>query len=253
LPAGDENALQLALANVGPISVAFYASQNFQFYANGTFSDSSCIGNQANHAVVLVGYDTDSNGNEFYILRNSWGTSWGMNGYMQFARNNNNMCSIASYAVYPQVASLAPQPTTTTTTTTTSTITTTTTTSEVTTSNEPQTTTTSSPKRTCNQQYYADPGCQTYHYCAQSSTSFTCPLGFLFDIKINRCNFASNVICSNPTTDFCPNGSGYYTYRGCASAYYCNQVVYNYTVPAGYLFDEKTVFLRPSFIFKCPI
>ena len=59
-----------------------------------------------NHAVALVGYDTDSNGNQYYILRNQWGTSWGMNGYMHFARNNNNMCGIADNAFYVNVSAV---------------------------------------------------------------------------------------------------------------------------------------------------
>ena len=72
---------------------------------------------------MAVGYGTDSlTGQDYYILRNSWGTNWGlkfslinyknyhyyiliifkgMNGYMLFARNRNNMCSISNYAVYP--------------------------------------------------------------------------------------------------------------------------------------------------------
>ena len=78
-------------------------SNNFQSYSSGVFKDNYCYNPNPNHAVALVGYDTDSNGNQYYILRNQWGTSWGMNGYMYFARNNNNMCGIADNAFYVDV------------------------------------------------------------------------------------------------------------------------------------------------------
>ena len=103
LPAGDENKLQETIANIGPLSVSLYVSNNFQSYSSGVFKDTNCNLKFPNHAVALVGYDTDSNGNQYYILRNQWGTSWGMNGYMYFARNNNNMCGIADNAFYVNV------------------------------------------------------------------------------------------------------------------------------------------------------
>ena len=73
----NELSLQEALANKGPISVAFYATKNFRYYSSGVFYDSSCPLGEINHAVTIVGYDTDSNGNQYYILKNSWGRDWG--------------------------------------------------------------------------------------------------------------------------------------------------------------------------------
>jgi cathepsin L len=73
----NELSLQDALANKGPISVAFYVTDNFKSYSSGIFSDSACPLGEINHAVTLVGYDTDSNGKQYYILRNQWGTNWG--------------------------------------------------------------------------------------------------------------------------------------------------------------------------------
>jgi C1A family cysteine protease len=69
--------LQTALANKGPISVAIYVTNNFKSYSSGVFFDLTCPFGAINHAVTLVGYDTDSNGNEYYILRNEWGERWG--------------------------------------------------------------------------------------------------------------------------------------------------------------------------------
>jgi len=96
--------LQETIANIGPVAVTLYVSNNFQSYSSGVFKDPNCYYPNPNHAVALVGYDTDSNGNQYYILRNEWGTSWGMNGYMHFARNNNNMCGIADNAFYVNVS-----------------------------------------------------------------------------------------------------------------------------------------------------
>lgn len=95
-----------ALATAGPLSVAIYVTSQFQFYSSGVFVDTSCPNDgSVNHGVNLVGYGS-LNESEYYILRNSWGTSWGDNGYMLFKRdtiNNNNQCEIATYASYPNL------------------------------------------------------------------------------------------------------------------------------------------------------
>lgn len=101
----NESLVTQALANVGPLSVAIYASSNFQFYSSGVFTDTSCPAGSVNHAVNLVGYGS-LNGINYYTLRNSWGTNWGMSGNMYFARDvvsNTNQCGIASYASYPLI------------------------------------------------------------------------------------------------------------------------------------------------------
>lgn len=79
----NEISLQTALATKGPVSVALYVTNNYKSYASGVFIDNTCPYGDINHAVTLVGYDTDASGNEYYILRNQWGTSWGK--YMNFS------------------------------------------------------------------------------------------------------------------------------------------------------------------------
>ena len=67
-----------AIASVGPVSVAIYVTSKFQNYASGVFIDTTCNGLGINHAIVLVGYGSDINGTNYYIMRNSWSNKWGI-------------------------------------------------------------------------------------------------------------------------------------------------------------------------------
>ncbi|XP_075825522.1 testin-2-like isoform X3 [Microtus pennsylvanicus] len=104
---GCEKALMKAVAKVGPISVAVDASHSsFRFYENGTYYEPQCRRVHLNHAVLVVGYGSEgeeSNGNSYWLVKNSWGEEWGMKGYMKMAKDWNNNCGIATYATYPIV------------------------------------------------------------------------------------------------------------------------------------------------------
>jgi C1A family cysteine protease len=98
--ANSESALQTAVAE-GPVAVAIDASTiKFQLYSSGVFDDSNCSSTTLNHGVAAVGYGTES-GSDFWLVRNSWGSSWGQSGYIKMSRNKNNQCGIAAGAVYP--------------------------------------------------------------------------------------------------------------------------------------------------------
>ncbi|CEM03624.1 unnamed protein product [Vitrella brassicaformis CCMP3155] len=104
VPMDNEAALMAAVATNGPVSVAIEADQlPFQFYQSGVF-DASC-GDQLDHGVLVVGYGTDEQGQDYWIVKNSWGPSWGDDGYIRMARHRGKEgeCGILMDASYPVV------------------------------------------------------------------------------------------------------------------------------------------------------
>ncbi|KAL7135309.1 hypothetical protein ABFS83_11G084800 [Erythranthe nasuta] len=102
VPSSSESALLKAVANQ-PISVAIDASgSDFQFYSGGVFTGQ--CGTELDHGVTAVGYGVTSDETKYWLVKNSWGTSWGENGYIRMQRDIDaaeGLCGIAMQASYP--------------------------------------------------------------------------------------------------------------------------------------------------------
>jgi cathepsin L len=97
-----ETKLATTVQTVGPLCIAIDASQwSFQNYQEGIYDDSACSPDQLNHGVGLVGYGTEGT-TAYWIVRNSWGTWWGEQGYVRMVKDKNNQCGEASMVFYPK-------------------------------------------------------------------------------------------------------------------------------------------------------
>jgi len=106
----DEEALYAAVGTEGPVSIAFEVAKDFRFYQSGVYNGTcDTAPSSVNHAVVAVGYGVERFGpglkekNPYFIVRNSWGASWGMDGYFRIARGYNK-CGLADCASFPRPA-----------------------------------------------------------------------------------------------------------------------------------------------------
>ncbi|CAH1416621.1 unnamed protein product [Lactuca virosa] len=96
----DEKSLQSAVAKQ-PVSVAIAAGFLFQLYGSGLYSGP--CGTHLNHAVTVVGFG-EEDGRKYWIVKNSWGTDWGEDGYMRIERESKDKggkCGIAKDSTYP--------------------------------------------------------------------------------------------------------------------------------------------------------
>lgn len=101
IPKGSELDLQEAVAKVGPVSVGVDAKHDeFKFYDHGVFDLPKCSLTKLNHGMLVVGYGT-RDGRDYWLVKNSWGRQWGIDGYVEMSRNKGNQCGIASMASYP--------------------------------------------------------------------------------------------------------------------------------------------------------
>lgn len=100
----DEAELLEAVGNTGPVSVAFQVASDFKAYSGGVYDNPGCstLPEEVNHAVLAVGYGTTDEGIDYWIIKNSWGPDWGLNGFFHMVRGVN-MCGVADCASFPFV------------------------------------------------------------------------------------------------------------------------------------------------------
>lgn len=97
LETGNEELLKQTLASYGPIAVAIDAHQrSFHLYKGGIYYDSKCT-KKVSHSLLLVGYGS-KNGQDYWLLKNSFSTEWGELGYFYLARNRDDHCGITQNA-----------------------------------------------------------------------------------------------------------------------------------------------------------
>ncbi|XP_053471619.1 pro-cathepsin H [Ictalurus furcatus] len=99
----DEMGIVDAVARLNPVSIAFEVLPEFMHYKDGVYTSNECHNTTetVNHAVLAVGY-AEENGTPYWIVKNSWGPQWGIDGYFYIERGQN-MCGLAACASYPLV------------------------------------------------------------------------------------------------------------------------------------------------------
>jgi len=102
VPANNEGALMAAVASQ-PVSVAVDGGDmTFQFYKGGVMTGS--CGTDLDHGIAAIGYGATSDGTEYWLLKNSWGTTWGENGFLRMEKDisdKKGMCGLAMEPSYP--------------------------------------------------------------------------------------------------------------------------------------------------------
>eukprot|EP01064_Diplonema_japonicum_P037856 TRINITY_DN8_c0_g1_i10.p1 TRINITY_DN8_c0_g1~~TRINITY_DN8_c0_g1_i10.p1 ORF type:complete len:778 (+),score=266.13 TRINITY_DN8_c0_g1_i10:57-2390(+) len=103
----SEDAMAAALVKYGPVSITVDAmTQLWWPYTGGIMT--GCCNHEPDHAVLLVGYGVDQ-GTKYWLIKNSWGTDWGEDGYLRLERGSNQ-CGITSAPTLAFVQGGAPMP-----------------------------------------------------------------------------------------------------------------------------------------------
>ncbi|OFX88059.1 MAG: hypothetical protein A2W99_11090 [Bacteroidetes bacterium GWF2_33_16] len=115
----DIDAIKTAIMTYGVVDAAVYVTTAFSNYSGGIFSDAStacstspCYNTPTNHAIALVGWGYDATYGDYWILRNSWGGSWGEGGYMRIDATSARVACSVCYMTYVSDGTTAPSVTT---------------------------------------------------------------------------------------------------------------------------------------------
>ncbi|MBN1112440.1 MAG: fibronectin type III domain-containing protein [Bacteroidales bacterium] len=115
VPCSDVAAIKTAIMTYGVVDAAVYVSTAFQNYSGGVYSDAStscsanpCYNTTTNHAISLVGWGNDPVKGDYWILRNSWGSTWGEGGYMRLAATSARIACSVCYMTYASTDTQAP-------------------------------------------------------------------------------------------------------------------------------------------------
>jgi len=109
IPCGDIEAIKTAIMNYGVVDAAILTTSGITAYSSGVYEDTNttcdevpCYYESSDHAISLVGWDDDD---QAFILRNSWGNSWGENGYMRIKYNAAGVsCSVSYLVMGPSIS-----------------------------------------------------------------------------------------------------------------------------------------------------
>lgn len=110
IPCGDIDAIKTAIMTYGVVDASVLTTSAFEAYSGGIYDDSQtsctdaspCYYTETDHVIALVGWNDngDAENNGYWILRNSWGTDWGENGYMRIKYRAARVSCEAAYLVY---------------------------------------------------------------------------------------------------------------------------------------------------------
>jgi len=99
----NENDLLKAIL-ICPVATAVMATTDFQYYTSGVFNDPTCNSDAISHGILVVGYGITTQAEKYWILKNTWTTDWGMQGYMLIERGVDR-CGVADNLSYPVIKS----------------------------------------------------------------------------------------------------------------------------------------------------